>query len=75
MWPSPEYCGEGVLAVSLSYGIGGSMVTVAVLSLALNLVLTGLFIYVVKHLLCGVPQPIGGDARQTVQVLQPAQMP
>jgi len=65
MWPRGEV-GAGVLAVSLSYGIGGSIVTVAVLSLALNLVLTGLFIYVVKHLLCGVPQPTGGDARQTV---------
>jgi len=55
MWPRGEV-GAGVLAVSLSYGIGGSMVTVAVLSLALNLVLTGAFIYFVKRLLVGIPK-------------------
>ncbi len=54
MWPRGEV-GAGVLAVSLSYGIGGSMVTVAVLSLALNLVLTGVFIYFVRQLLAGTP--------------------
>jgi Kef-type K+ transport system membrane component KefB len=54
MWPRGEV-GAGVLAVSLSYGIGGAMVTVAVLSLALNLLLTGVFIYLVKRLLAGVP--------------------
>jgi Kef-type K+ transport system membrane component KefB len=54
MWPRGEV-GAGVLAVSLSYGIGGDMVTVAVLSLALNLLLTGVFIYLVKRLLAGVP--------------------
>lgn len=53
MWPRGEV-GAGVLAVSLSYSIGGAMVTVAVLSLTLNLVLTGLFIYLVKSLLAGV---------------------
>lgn len=54
MWPRGEV-GAGVLVVSLSYGIGGNMVTIATLSLALNLLLTGVFIYIVKHLLRGVP--------------------
>jgi Kef-type K+ transport system membrane component KefB len=50
MWPRGEV-GAGVLVVSISYGIGGPIVTVAALSLALNLVLTGAFIWLVKKLL------------------------
>lgn len=50
MWPRGEV-GAGVLVVSLGYGIGGTLVTVATLSLALNLVLTGVFIVWVKRLL------------------------
>lgn len=50
MWPRGEV-GAGVLVVSLSYGIGGPMVAVAILSLALNLALTGVFILAVKRLL------------------------
>lgn len=50
MWPRGEV-GAGVLVVSLGYGLGGTMVTVATLSLALNLVLTGLFIVWVKRLI------------------------
>jgi Kef-type K+ transport system membrane component KefB len=50
MWPRGEV-GAGVLVVSIGYGIGGPIVTVAALSLALNLVLTGGFIWVVKQLL------------------------
>ena len=42
MWPRGEV-GAGVLVLSLSYGIGGPVVTVAMLSLALNLALTGVF--------------------------------
>lgn len=53
MWPRGEV-GAGVLIVSLSYGIGGPVLTVAMLSLALNLVLTGVFIAMVKRLLAGV---------------------
>jgi amino acid permease len=49
MWPRDEV-GAGVLVISLSYGIGGPIVTVAMLSLALNLLLTGFFILVVKKL-------------------------
>jgi Kef-type K+ transport system membrane component KefB len=50
MWPRGEV-GAGVLVVSLSYGIGGPILTVAMLSLALNLLLTGVFIMMVKKLL------------------------
>jgi hypothetical protein len=64
MWPRGEV-GAGVLVISLSYGIGGPVVTVAMLSLALNLLLTGLFIYVVKRITAplpayqGVTAPVG----------------
>ena len=54
MWPRGEV-GAGVLVLSLSYGIGGPVVTVAMLSLALNLALTGLFILVVKRLIRDLP--------------------
>jgi Kef-type K+ transport system membrane component KefB len=54
MWPRGEV-GAGVLVISLSYGIGGPIVTVAMLSLALNLLLTGAFIYVVKRLTRSLP--------------------
>lgn len=50
MWPRGEV-GAGVLILSLGYGIGGPMIVVAALSLALNLVLTGAFIAIVKTLL------------------------
>lgn len=50
MWPRGEV-GAGVLIVSMSYGIGGPIVTVAGLSLALNLLLTGVFIVIVRRLL------------------------
>lgn len=50
MWPRGEV-GAGILVLALGYGIGGSMVTVAALSLAVNLVLTGVFIWIVKLLI------------------------
>ena len=50
MWPRGEV-GAGILVVSLSYGIAGPMVSVASLSLALNLLATGLFILIVKRLI------------------------
>jgi len=50
MWPRGEV-GAGVLILSLGYGITGASVAVATLSLALNLVATGLFIAAVKKLL------------------------
>ncbi len=65
MWPRGEV-GAGVLVLSLGYGIGGPIVTVAMLSLALNLVLTGVFILVVKRLIKGVPEaPSTGPAPLT----------
>lgn len=50
MFPRGEV-GAGVLVVGLGYGIGGPVLTVAMLSLALNLVLTGAFIMVVRWLI------------------------
>ncbi len=50
MWPRGEV-GAGVLVVSLSYGLEGPVVTVALLSLALNLLCTGIFIAAVKALI------------------------
>ena len=52
MWPRGEV-GAGVLIVSLGYGLGGPMITAAMLSLALNLVLTGVFILLVQWLVAG----------------------
>lgn len=50
MFPRGEV-GAGVLIISMSYGISGMIVTVSMLSLALNLLLTGLFIFIVKRLM------------------------
>lgn len=55
MWPRGEV-GAGVLVVSLGYGIGGPVVSIAVISLALNLLLTGLFILAVRRLTPTHPQ-------------------
>lgn len=54
MWPRGEV-GAGVLVISLSYGIGGPIVTIAMLSLALNLLLTGVFIYMVQRITGPLP--------------------
>jgi len=54
MWPRGEV-GAGVLAVSIGYGIGGPILVVAMLSLALNLMLTGVFILIIKRLLANDP--------------------
>ena len=40
MWPRGEV-GAGILLIALAYGLGGPLVAVALLSLALNLLLTG----------------------------------
>jgi len=50
MWPRGEV-GAGILVISLGYGLGGPLITVALLSLALNLLLTGAFILMVRGLL------------------------
>jgi len=54
MWPRGEV-GAGILVLALGYGIGGSMVTVAALSLSVNLLLTGVFIWIVKALINSTP--------------------
>ncbi len=43
--------GAGVIMISLSYGFGGPIVTISMLALALNLMMTGGFIYIVKKLI------------------------
>ncbi len=68
MWPRGEV-GAGVLVLSLSYGIRGPIVTVAMLSLALNLSLTGVFIFFVKKLIAPVTQPV---QQESVALKQPA---
>ena len=47
--------GAGILIISLSYGIGGPIVTISMLSLAVNLMLTGFFIYLIKQLTKPLP--------------------
>jgi Kef-type K+ transport system membrane component KefB len=49
MFPRGEV-GAGMLVLSLSYGIAGPALSVAVLSLALNLLCSGLFVLVIKRL-------------------------
>ncbi len=46
MFPRGEV-GAGILLISMGYGIGGVAVPLSILSLALNLVLTGVFIVIV----------------------------
>ena len=50
MFPRGEV-GAGILLVTIAYGIKGSAISVAALSLALNLVLTGFFIWAVFQLI------------------------
>ncbi len=47
--------GAGIILLSLDYGIGGPIVSVAVLSLALNLILTPVFVYFVNVLVRSAP--------------------
>jgi hypothetical protein len=54
MFPRGEV-GAGVLVISFTSGIAGAPLTAATLSLALNLICTGLFIVIVKRLLGSVP--------------------
>ena len=63
MFPRGEV-GAGVLVVGLGYGMAGPSLTVAVLSLALNLLCTGLFIVAVKALLA---KPAGSPSVVVVQ--------
>jgi Kef-type K+ transport system membrane component KefB len=62
LWPRGEV-GAGIVVISLEYGVGGPIVTVAVLCLAANLLLTGVFIWFVKKLLREVPPEWNARAR------------
>lgn len=73
MWPRGEV-GAGVLVISLAYGIGGPVVTAAMLSLSLNLLLTGVFILIVKRLLAGVPPPSAPDQATARPAAAPPQL-
>jgi Kef-type K+ transport system membrane component KefB len=68
MWPRGEV-GAGVLIVSLGYGLGGPMILAAMLSLALNLLLTGVFILVVKWLVAGESTQARADLRPGTEAL------
>jgi len=60
MWPRGEVS-AGVLVLSFSYGFGGPLmpiIMIATLSLALNLLLTGVFILLVKHLVVHATVPL-----------------
>ncbi len=50
MFPRGEV-GAAVLLIGLGYGFGGYITTLAMLSLAINLILTGIFIWIVIKLL------------------------
>lgn len=63
LWPRGEV-GAGVLVISLSYGIGGPIVTVGMLSLSLNLLLTGVFISIVLWLTRQLPGYTGAVAAE-----------
>jgi Kef-type K+ transport system membrane component KefB len=71
MWPRGEV-GAGVLVVSLSYGIGGALVAAATLSLAVNLLLTGVFIVAVQRLLAAAPAGTGTAAPSSATASGPA---
>lgn len=60
MFPRGEV-GAGVLVIALSYGLGGPTLTVAVLSLAVNLLLTGVFIVIVKKLIAPAAPAAGAS--------------
>jgi Kef-type K+ transport system membrane component KefB len=57
MFPRGEV-GAGILLISIGYGIGGPVITIAMLSLTLNLLLTGVFIWIVKRLLASAEQSV-----------------
>lgn len=54
--------GAGIILLSLDYGIGGPIVSVAVLSLALNLLLTPVFVYAVNALIRSAPSGAAAEA-------------
>ncbi len=73
MFPRGEV-GAGVLIISLSYGIGGPVITVAMFSLALNLLCTGFFIGIVKNLLTPARQEGIGQMEMDLGACAPPEM-
>lgn len=65
MFPRGEV-GAGVLVIALSYQLTGPALIVAVLSLAVNLLGTGLFIVAVKRLIASA-QPAADEARARLE--------
>jgi hypothetical protein len=57
MFPRGEV-GAAVLLIGIGYGLSGYENTLAILSLALNLVMTGTFIWIVIRLLRSEPKRI-----------------
>ena len=43
--------GAGIIFVSIGYGLGGALLAISLLSLLLNLILTGFFVVIVKWLI------------------------
>jgi Kef-type K+ transport system membrane component KefB len=66
MFPRGEV-GASMLVVSVSYGIAGPALTVAVVSLALNLLCSGFFVLIIKRL---ITPPQGGLKRAGLAAVQ-----
>lgn len=49
--------GAGVIFIALGYSLGGPALVISVLTLVLNLVLTGIFVVWVKNSPCGLTLP------------------
>ena len=62
--------GAGIILLSLDYGIGGPIVSVAVLSLTVNLILTPVFIYAVNVLVRTVPGVTRSSSRPASAVAE-----
>ncbi|WP_087025300.1 sodium:proton antiporter [Thaumasiovibrio subtropicus] len=60
MWPRGEV-GAGVLMISIGYGFGGPIVTIGMLSLALNLILTGWFITLARNLIVSSAEEVQNE--------------
>jgi hypothetical protein len=42
--------GAGIVFIALGYGLGGPLLAIALLTILTNLILTGFFVVLVKHL-------------------------
>ena len=64
--------GAGVIVISLTFGIGGDAITIAVICLAINLVMSSLFIMGVKSLAKEGPKPNGRTVGASVRYATPS---